>query len=107
MMKKSINLELTLDEKQLIKTKKISQKDLANSTIDEMITILNANAERAKILKALFEFQSINSIGIKFAKDLMLLGYYNLTLLKDKSGPELLNAYEKHIEKWTDPCVED
>ena len=99
MMKKSINLELTQDEKHLIKIKKISQKQLANYAIDEMITILNADVERAKILKALFEFQSISSIGIKFAKDLMLLGYYNLSSLKDKSGPELLIVYEKHIAK--------
>ncbi len=107
MMKKTINLELTVDEKKLMKTKKIPQKELANYAIDEIIILLDANAERAKILKALFEFQSISSIGIKFAKDLMLLGYYNLTSLKNKSGPELLNAYEKYIGKWTDPCVED
>ncbi len=107
MMKKSIDLELTQEEKHLIKTKKISQKLLANCAMDEVITILNANAERAKTLKGLFEFQSIPSIGIKFAKDLMLLGYYDLASLKDKSGPELLNDYEKHIGKWTDPCVED
>lgn len=106
-MKKTINLELTVDEKKLIKTKKIPQKELANYAIDEIITILDANAERAKTLKALFEFQSIPSIGIKFAKDLMLLGYHNLASLKDKSGFELLNDYEKHIGKWTDPCVED
>lgn len=107
MMKKSIDLELTQEEKHLIKTKKISQKELANYAIDEIITILDANAERVKILKALFEFQNIPSIGIKFAKDLILLGYYDLVSLKEKSGSELLNAYEKHIEKWTDPCVED
>lgn len=106
-MKKAIDLELTQEEKHLIKVKKISQKVLANYAIDEIITILDANAERAKTLKALFEFQSIDSIGIKFTKDLMLLGYYDLVSLKDKSGPELLNAYEKHIGKWTDPCVED
>ena len=106
-MKKMINLELTQEEKHLIKSKKVSQKVLTNYAIDEVITILDASAERAKILKALFQFQSIDSIGIKFAKDLMLLGYYNLVSLKDKSGPELLNAYEKHIGKWTDPCVED
>jgi len=106
-MKKSIDLELTTEEKQLIKTKKIPQKLLANYAIDEVIAVLDANAERAKTLKALFGFQSIPSIGIKFAKDLMLLGYYNLASLKDKSGPELLNTYEKHTGKWTDPCVED
>jgi len=106
-MKKSIDLELTTEEKQLIKNRKIPQKELTNYAIDEMITILDANAERAKILKTLFEFQTIPSIGIKFAKDLMLLGYHDLDSLKDKSGPGLLNDYEKHIGKWTDPCVED
>lgn len=107
MLKKSINLELTAEEKQLLKSRKISQKELLNYAIDEIITALNANPERAKTLNALFEFQSIPSVGIKFSKDLMLLGYYNMASLKDKSGPELLNTYEQSIGKWTDPCVED
>jgi hypothetical protein len=106
-IKKNIDLELTLAEKQLLKTKGISQKSMSNFAIDEIATIIHASPQRAKMLQALFEFQNIPSIGIKFAKDLMLLGYYNLTSLKDKSAPELLNAYEKAIGYRVDPCVED
>ena len=106
-MKKAINLELTIAEKQLLKSKKILIKDLPGYAIDELIAILNPAPTRAKTLNALFEFQSIPSVGVKFAHDLMLLGYYNLAALKDQSGPDLLDRYEQKTGAWTDPCVED
>ncbi len=106
-MKKNIDLDLTSDEKQLLKVKGVTQKSIPNYAIDEIITLLSASSDRAKVFRALIEFQDIPSIGIKFAKDLMLLGYYNLDSLKPKLGPELLDNYEKLIGCWTDPCVED
>ena len=106
-VKKNIDLELTAGEKQLLKTKGITQKSIRDYAIDEIVAILNASSDRAKTLTALFEFQSIPSVGIKFAKDIILLGYYNLTSLKDRSGPELFDNYEKAIGCRIDPCVED
>ncbi len=105
--KKNINLELTADEKLLLKQKGITQKALMNYAIDEIIHILNASAQRAKTLQALFEFQQVPSIGIRFAHDLIFLGYYTLAELKGKQGYELLNEYEEKLGHRVDPCVED
>ncbi len=105
--KKKVNLELTAEEKALLKQKGITQKALMDYAIDEIIHALNAPSQRAKILQALFEFQEIPSIGIRFANDLIFLGYYNLSELKDAKGPELLDQYEKKLGNRVDPCVED
>lgn len=106
-MKKSINLELSAAEKALLRTKKITQKSLAACTADELIFILDAPAARAKELRALCEFQRVPSIGIRFAKDLMQMGYFSLAAIKNKSGHDLLNEYEQLMGHWIDPCVED
>lgn len=53
------------------------------------------------------EFQSIPSIGIKFAEDLIFLGYYSLAELTGKNGSELFDAYELKKGYWVDLCVED
>ena len=105
--KKKINLELTAEEKNVLKQKGITQKALRDYAIDEIIHALDAPSPRAKILQALFEFQQIPSVGIRFAHDLIFLGYYSLNQLKDKKGPELLDLYEMKLGSKVDPCVED
>ena len=105
--KKKINLDLTSDEKLLLKQKDITQKALMDYAIDEIIHVLNSSPQRAKVLQALYEFQQIPSIGIRFAHDLIFLGYHTLAELKDKQGPELLDNYEKKLGSKVDPCVED
>lgn len=105
--KKNIDFEFTATEKQLLKGKGITLKSVANFATDEIAAVIDASPQRAKTLSALFEFQSIPSVGIRFAHDLMLLGYYNLTSLKDKTGSDLLNDYEKAIGHRIDPCLED
>ncbi len=105
--RKNINLELTPDEKLLLKQQGITQKALMDYAIDEIIHVLNSSPSRAKNLQALYEFQQIPSIGIHFAHDLIFLGYHTLTELKDKQGPELLDNYEKKLGSKVDPCVED
>ena len=72
--KKKINLELTTDEKLLLKQKGIAQKVLMDYAIDEIVDTLNSSPQRAKTLQALYEFQQLPSIGIRFAHDLMFLG---------------------------------
>ena len=52
-------------------------------------------------------FQSLPSIGPKFAQDLIDMGYFNLEQLKYKDGAELLNEHERFTSYQTDPCVED
>lgn len=106
-MKKTINYRLTTAEKQLLKTKKISQKQLQDYAPDEISTLLEALPERAKELNALAEFQSIPSLGINFAEELISQGYYSLEQLKGKEAIELFDAFEKHSNVWADHCVED
>jgi hypothetical protein len=106
-MKKTINYRLTTAEKQILKTKKINQKQLQDYAPDEICTLLEASPQRGKELNALSEFQSIPSLGINFAEELISQGYYTLGQLKGKSAVELFDAFEKHSNAWADPCVED
>ncbi|MES2265225.1 MAG: helix-hairpin-helix domain-containing protein [Bacteroidota bacterium] len=106
-MKRKINFELTAAEKLLLKEKKITQKQFSDLAIDEIIAVLEPQVQRAKEIQALFEFQSIPSVGIRFAQDLIFLGYYRLSDIKQKTGPDLLNEYENKIGYKVDPCVED
>jgi len=106
-MKKTINYRLTRAEKQSLKAKKVNQKMLQDYAPDEIATLLNASQQRAKELQALAEFQSIPSLGINFAEELISQGYYSLSQLKGKSAVELFDAFEQHSGAWADPCVED
>ena len=106
-MKKTINYRLTTAEKESLKLRKINQKMLQDYAIDEIAALLNASPERSKELQALAEFQSIPSLGINFAKELISQGYYSLEELKGKSAVELFDAFERHCGAWADPCVED
>lgn len=106
-MKKNIDFELSTTEKQQLKEQKISLKALRDYAPDEIAAMVNASAERTRELFALAEFQSIPSLGLGFAKELIDQGYYSLDQLKGKSAVELFHAYEKHSGCWADPCVED
>jgi hypothetical protein len=106
-MKKNIDYELSAAEKQALKDRKISQKQLQDYAPDEIAAVLNASAQRAREVAALAEFQSIPSLGIGFAKELMAQGYYSLQQLAGKTAVELFDAFEKHCGCWADPCVED
>jgi hypothetical protein len=106
-MKKNIDLALTAVEKQQLRQQKISMKALRHHAPDEIAALLDASPERARELAALAEFQSIPSLGVGFAKELIAQGYYALDQLKGKSAVDLFHAYEKHCGCWADPCVED
>lgn len=106
-MKKNIDLQLSANEKALLRRQKIKIVTLNNYAGDEVATILEASPQRAKEIAALIEFQSIPSLGINFATELMAQGYYSLKQLEGKDAVELYNAFEKHSGAWADPCVED
>lgn len=106
-MKKVINYRLTQAEKQLLKNKKVKLKLLQGYAPDEIATLLGASLRRARELQALAIFQSIPSLGINFAEELIDQGYYSLEQLKGKSAVELFDAFERHCGAWADPCVED
>ncbi|QEC75448.1 helix-hairpin-helix domain-containing protein [Mucilaginibacter ginsenosidivorax] len=106
-MKKNIDLKLNADEKAVLKSQKIKINTLAGYAPDEIAAILKASPQRAKEIAALMEFQSIPSLGINFASELIEQGYYSLKQLEGKDPVELYNAFEKHWGAWADPCVED
>jgi hypothetical protein len=106
-MKKKIDYELSADEKQTLKERKVSQKALQDYAPDEIAAILGATPQRGKELQALAEFQSIPSLGLGFARELMAQGYYSLGQLRGKTAVGLFDAFEKHAGCWADPCVED
>lgn len=104
---KSIKLNLSHSEKQILKQKKVKISGLTSFEADELAVLLDTDLQRGRELAALIIFQQIPSIGPKFAGDLISMGYYHIDDLLDKNGPSLLDAYEQKQGFWTDPCVED
>lgn len=105
--KKKIVWALSESEKSNLRKSKVKIANLLNYAPDELEVLLDTTPERAKEIYALAEFQTVPSIGIKFAEDLVFLGYYFLSELKDKDGAKLTDEYEKKKGYWIDPCVED
>ncbi|MCK9206955.1 MAG: helix-hairpin-helix domain-containing protein [Salinivirgaceae bacterium] len=98
---------LTDSEKQKMRLNKVKIKDIPNYAVDELAVIMGVSLERAKEVYALMEFQVIPSIGIRFAEDLISLGYYSINELKGKDGAKLTEEFELLKGYWIDPCVED
>jgi len=108
-MKKNatIKLDLLPVERKFLRLNKIKISDLINYQVEELQLLLDVPAMRAMEIRALVEFQRVPSIGIKFARDLISLGYYSLDDLKAKDGAKLLDELELSTGTWIDPCVED
>ncbi len=108
-MKQKTNIKITLTnfEKQKLRIYKVKITDIKNFAVDELAVMLDTSFERAREIYALAEFQSIPSVGIKFAEDLIFLGYYSISELKGNTGAHLLEAFELKKGYVTDPCVED
>lgn len=107
MKKSTIKLPLTQAEKQRLKHNKIKLRDIADYAVDELVVLLGVSFERAREIYALVEFQSVPSVGIRFAEDLVSLGYNSIDELKGKDGALLTNEFELQKGYWIDPCVED
>ena len=105
--KTNIKLPLTDVEKANLRKNKIKIADIPDFATDELEVLLKTTNKRAKEIYALAEFQTVPSVGIKFAEDLVFLGYYSLNELKNKSGAKLTDEYELKKGYQTDPCVED
>ena len=106
-MMKTIKLNLSESEKHSLKKNGLSQGRLKEFAPDELAVLLNSGADRAKEIYALIAFQTIPSIGPKFARDLISIGCYSIDDLADKDGHVLFNELERKQGFWTDPCVED
>ncbi|RIW17407.1 Pathogenicity locus [Algoriphagus lacus] len=105
--KTNIKLPLTEVEKANLRKHKIKIAKVLDFAADELEVLLNVTPERAKEIYALAEFQTVPSVGIKFAEDLVFLGYYSLNELKQKDGAKLTDEFEQKKGYWIDPCVED
>jgi hypothetical protein len=103
----TIKLDLLPTERKILQANKIRFRDILKYPVNYLSELLNIPLIRAMEIHALVEFQSIPSIGIKFAGDLISLGYYSLEELKDKDGAKLLEDLELSTGTWIDPCVED
>ena len=104
---KTLKLDLYLPEKQALKQNGLKINRLNEFAPDEVCVLLNVGKQRANEIYALINFQSIPSIGQKFARDLISLGYYTIDDLVDKDAAALLDELELKQGFWTDPCVED
>ena len=57
-----------------LRKRKISLAGLSEYAVDELEVVLGIGPQRARELSALAEFQSVPSVGIKFAEDLIFMG---------------------------------
>lgn len=107
MKKTSIKLALDATEKQRLRTHNYKIADIAGLAADELEVMLGISQQRACELRALAEFQTIPTIGLEFAKDLVFLGLTSINDLKHTDGASLLDRFEAKKGFATDPCVED
>ena len=91
---------LTVSEKASLKKNSIRLKDVGHYSVAELQNMLHSSLKRAKEIYAITEFQTVPSIGIRFAEDLVSMGYYALNQLKDKTGPELIDQLEQLNGYW-------
>ena len=104
---KTFKLNLSAAEKQQLKKNGLTISRLSEFAADEISVLLITSKQRAKEISALITFQTIPSIGPKFAHDLISLGYHSIDDLQDKDGATLFDELERKQGFWTDPCVED
>lgn len=101
------SLEITPEEMKKLRALKIKKSELHHHSADELQQWLAVSKQRAKELYALSEFQSVPSVGIRFACDLIGMGFYSMNELKKKDGAKLTDQYERQQGVWIDSCVED
>lgn len=107
MKKSTLKLSLTPIEKRNLRKNKSKIADIPNYTVHELGVLLEISLKRAKEIHALAIFQQIPSIGVKFAEDLVFMGYFSLSELENKDGAKLVEEYERLKGYWIDSCVED
>ncbi len=100
-------LDVSVNERKKLRAHKIKVKEIHFHSVASLQQLLSVSKIRAMELYALSEFQSIPSIGIRFAHDLISMGYYSLNDLKKKDGARLTDQFEVQSGVWIDPCVED
>jgi AraC-like DNA-binding protein len=101
------HLAITAPEKRKLREAGIKVRDIHHHPVAELQNLLGVSKIRAMELFALSEFQSLPSIGVRFAHDLISMGYYSLSELKGKDGAKLTDKFERQSGVWMDPCLED
>ncbi len=99
--------EVTPSEKATFRKNGVRLRDVGSYSVAELKAILNCPDTRAKEIFGIHEFPKVPSIGIRFAEDLVAMGYCSLNQLKTSSGPKLFHQLELLRGYWQDPCVED
>ena len=102
-----MKLPLTEIERKKLRKHKIKIAELPFVASDDLQVILQVSESRAKELIALADFQRIPSVGIKFAEDLVFMGYHSIKELKGKNGALLREEFERKKNYRIDSCVED
>ena len=100
-------LNLTESARKNLRKHTIRKTDITNYATDELAEILQVSAERARELRALIDFQQIPGVGIKFAEDLIFIGYYSIDSLKGLDGAKLVETFEEKKGYQIHSCVED
>lgn len=107
-MNNSMNhLDILITEKRKLRANKIKLSEIHHHSVENLRAILGISKIRAMELKALSEFQTIPSIGIRFAQDLISLGFFSIQELKGKHPAKIVDRFERQLGAWIDPCVED
>lgn len=105
--RKTIQFNLTAAEKVALRNSKVNISDIPKYAADELEALLRVSQNRARELLAMADFQRVPSVGIRFAEDLIFLGFYSIGELQGTEGAKLTDAYERKKGWRTDPCVED
>lgn len=100
-------LPLTPEERGMLRKQKVKLAAIASFQTHDLARVLGCTEERAKLLIALAQFQTIPSAGPDLAKHVIDLGVYSLAELKGKDPAELFDQLERLYGFRIDPCVED
>ncbi len=99
-------LPLTHEDRARLR-RRIKLRDIAELGAGTLAAALEVSDDRAAMLWASAQFQSIPAVGPAAAQWLLDLGYRSLEDLQEESGPALLDRLEVLYGHWMDPCVED
>lgn len=103
----SPRLPLTHEERARLRRHRIKLWDIAELGAGTLAAALDVSDDRAAMLWASAQFQSIPTVGPAAAQWPLDLGYRSLEALREESGPALLDRMEVLYGHWMDPCVED
>jgi hypothetical protein len=101
-------LPLSIDEKKQLRKAKVKIGEIHTLNTTQIVDILDISRERARLIKALAEFQKVPSIGYELAEKLVIqLDVFSLEEISNKDGAQLFDELEQKMGVWTDSCVED